>query len=325
MKRKTITYAISFLMAIALISVGFASWIISAPTSVEVEGSITTENVVDARIGLTTKWGKFEEANSEATHKYDATAKKYVYASEGATHKFVADADDAAKKSNNVYFGNPTASFEETDWLTNDVKEDKENLVVYLQVELSNVIQRNDQDEVTSKLNSTGITFEIEEKVETGQAAKYAPVAANSFVKVIETDGVYSAEKTTNLVKGLNDLTMPTIHLVSNTVGEETKYYLSLDATYDTLDIEVNEDPEVNEGKTAIVVAIQFEWGTAFDGKNPYEYYNQFKPEKYIDLNENSKQDEDESIADIAITNITSLHGLNDAKFKLTIKGQCSQ
>ncbi len=51
MKRKTLTIAISFFALIAIVSVGFASWVISRPeTSIDGNGTITVESVDSSSI-----------------------------------------------------------------------------------------------------------------------------------------------------------------------------------------------------------------------------------------------------------------------------------
>lgn len=50
MKRKTMTLVLCLLAALALVSVGFASWVISAEAKHTVEGSITVDAVVDKRL-----------------------------------------------------------------------------------------------------------------------------------------------------------------------------------------------------------------------------------------------------------------------------------
>ncbi|MCI5939472.1 MAG: hypothetical protein MRZ17_06115 [Acholeplasmataceae bacterium] len=53
MKRKTMTLVLCLLAALALVSVGFASWVISAGTSAEASGDITVETVTDKRLVAT--------------------------------------------------------------------------------------------------------------------------------------------------------------------------------------------------------------------------------------------------------------------------------
>ena len=47
MKRKTLTLTLSILACLALIGVGFASWIISADAIKEAEGNIIVDTVTD--------------------------------------------------------------------------------------------------------------------------------------------------------------------------------------------------------------------------------------------------------------------------------------
>lgn len=53
MKRKTMTLVLCLLAALALVSVGFASWVISAGTSAETSGDIVVETVTDKRLVAT--------------------------------------------------------------------------------------------------------------------------------------------------------------------------------------------------------------------------------------------------------------------------------
>lgn len=56
MKRKTLTLTLVLLSCFALIGVGFASWIISADTTKEVEGNISVDTVTDNRLTVETAW-----------------------------------------------------------------------------------------------------------------------------------------------------------------------------------------------------------------------------------------------------------------------------
>lgn len=56
MKRKTLTLTLVLLSCLALIGVGFASWIISANTTKEVEGNISVDTVTDNRLTVDTEW-----------------------------------------------------------------------------------------------------------------------------------------------------------------------------------------------------------------------------------------------------------------------------
>lgn len=56
MKRKTLTLTLSILACLALIGVGFASWVISAGKSTTATGNIVVDDVSDKRISLSCKW-----------------------------------------------------------------------------------------------------------------------------------------------------------------------------------------------------------------------------------------------------------------------------
>lgn len=56
MKRKTLTLTLSILACLALIGVGFASWIISAKTSTKAEGSFIVDTVSDKSYTVTGDW-----------------------------------------------------------------------------------------------------------------------------------------------------------------------------------------------------------------------------------------------------------------------------
>lgn len=66
MKRKTLTLAISVFALLAIISVGFASWVITRPLEAEpVAGSIQVDEVTDLKISIETKW--VDEKGADAT------------------------------------------------------------------------------------------------------------------------------------------------------------------------------------------------------------------------------------------------------------------
>lgn len=101
MKRKTMTLVLCLLAALALVSVGFASWVISAGDSKKADGNITVDTVEDKRLKIDVAWV------DGSTIKYGAPTNKEL---EGTT------------------ITNP--------WLTND-SDDKSVLTVSLKVTLS--------------------------------------------------------------------------------------------------------------------------------------------------------------------------------------------
>ncbi len=95
MKRKTLTLTLSILACLALIGVGFASWIISAEAKKEATGNIIVDTVAD---------------------------KTYVVSGEWLGNK------------SSIIFGAPATMNESNPWLTNDSKGKTENLTVTYQL-----------------------------------------------------------------------------------------------------------------------------------------------------------------------------------------------
>lgn len=95
MKRKTLTLTLSILACLALIGVGFASWIISANTSTKAEGSFIVDTVTDKTYNVEGAW-----LNSQSK----------------------------------ITFGAPATMNAEDPWLTNNSKGKTENLTVTYQL-----------------------------------------------------------------------------------------------------------------------------------------------------------------------------------------------
>lgn len=95
MKRKTLTLTLSILACLALIGVGFASWIISAEAKKEATGNIIVDTVAD---------------------------KTYVVSGEWLENK------------SSIIFGAPATMNESNPWLTNDSEGKTENLTVTYQL-----------------------------------------------------------------------------------------------------------------------------------------------------------------------------------------------
>lgn len=95
MKRKTLTLTLSILACLALIGVGFASWIISAEAKKEATGNIIVDTVAD---------------------------KTYVVSGEWLGNK------------SSIIFGAPATMNESNPWLTNDSEGKTENLTVTYQL-----------------------------------------------------------------------------------------------------------------------------------------------------------------------------------------------
>lgn len=60
-KRKSIILAVSILGSVAIVSTGFAAWVISAPATANAEGNVSVDTVEDKRYSLEVSWA--ENAN----------------------------------------------------------------------------------------------------------------------------------------------------------------------------------------------------------------------------------------------------------------------
>lgn len=100
MKRKTLTLTLSILACLALIGVGFASWIISANTSTKAEGSFIVDTVTDKTYKVEGAW-----LNSQSK----------------------------------ITFGAPDTMDAEDPWLTNNSEGKTENLTVTYQLTVTYV------------------------------------------------------------------------------------------------------------------------------------------------------------------------------------------
>ena len=133
MKRKTLTLTLSILACLALIGVGFASWIISAGTSATDQGSFIVDTVTDNRLVATGRWITITKDSGENE---------------------VVTSDDNSKK---VSFGAP-AKMENTEaWLTNNKNGTVEKLTVVYEL---TVKTKGDSTAVTG-LTSTEITSSL--------------------------------------------------------------------------------------------------------------------------------------------------------------------
>ena len=101
MKRKTLTIAICFLALISIVSIGFASWVISRPTTEQsAVGSITAEEVSVSGYGITLEWVKWDQtSNAYVTDTPIIHFGKPVTADESITNPWLTNSSDALIES----------------------------------------------------------------------------------------------------------------------------------------------------------------------------------------------------------------------------------
>lgn len=233
MKRKGIILASAILGSVAVVSTGFAAWVISSPTTTTETGNIQVETVTDNRTS-------FEVAFADG--------------------------------NKSVKFAAPETMDNDRAWLTNDSTKDKEDLTA---------------------------SFDV--------TVKKANAAASGKVKVTLEIGTISAGDNPAFTNELPNI----LEGNKNALGDDGKENASL--TYFTLPEGFKKDAtgaytmEVtldSNGKATIPAV--FDWGTAFGGDNPYEYYN--------------KKTYSDDLGNAALTNLGALNKLIGGKtFKFTI------
>lgn len=239
MKRKTLTIAISIFALIAIVSVGFASWIISRPTLNEnIEGNITVESVTLSSTNV------IESFSITSTNKSLHLGKPESI-----------DLDDQNKylAADDMWFSYDTGST--TDESTNETKPNTqvENLEVTIKLVLSEALNTS-KDTLTLKLE-VGKLVEIVENEAKNNVYQTGNVEFNSAVSnnyigtlTIEGDNISQA--------------MDGDKLIANTWNVSDS----------------KQDGEGDNAVHYVEFKVKISWGSIFsDGKtnlNPYYYYN---------------------------------------------------
>lgn len=140
MKRKTLTLTLSILACLALIGVGFASWIISANTSTTAQGSFIVDTVTDNRLEATGRWITITKDSGE--------------------NEVVTSDDNSAK----VSFGAPATMDKTNAWLTNDKKGTTEKLTVVYELTVKTkggeFVSNLSGDEITGTVSCSDETYD---------------------------------------------------------------------------------------------------------------------------------------------------------------------
>ena len=140
MKRKTLTLTLSILACLALIGVGFASWIISANTSTTAQGSFIVDTVTDNRLEATGRWITITKDSGE--------------------NEVVTSDDNSAK----VSFGAPATMDKTNAWLTNDKKGTTEKLTVVYKLTVKTkggeFVSNLSGDEITGTVSCSDETYD---------------------------------------------------------------------------------------------------------------------------------------------------------------------
>lgn len=165
MKRKTLTLAISVFALLAIISVGFASWVITRPVDEKVAtGQIQVDDVTDLNITLSYEWVDDEHGTNVLE-----SAPKIVFGSKGSA---------------------------ENNWLAN---ENSENLVAYLKVNITaSKLEALGTKNIVAKFNVIGDLSRYNDLKQKGyidgnaDGSNLATIKSSDFT---QSNNVYTVEK----------------------------------------------------------------------------------------------------------------------------------
>ena len=200
MKRKTLTLTLSILACLALIGVGFASWIISANTSAEpAKGNIIVDTVAD---------------------------KTYVVSGEWLENK------------SSIIFGAPATMNASDPWLTNDSKGKTENLTVTYQLTVKygdNTPATGIKDKITTR-----VTAPESEKYTAAVNGKLIIAPTNAtVVEAPEGNGKYNITVTYQWGEHFGKVNPYTYYNLKNATdklnGSETTYMQDAKTSLETL------------------------------------------------------------------------------------------
>lgn len=214
-RSKMIAASIAILSSAAVVSTGFAAWVISGGDSETATGTITADTVINSYHTIKTA--------DEGGIKFDR----------------------------NIIFGGPatidssvTLSYS---WLSNNaVTEEKENLVAKASFTVENV--QNDEDALAKLIDLTACKF-------------------------VDVDNKYAAAKNNGENEVLGALP---------SWGKEIKEYSETNVKTPGIYLQKG---TLNGTNLPITVYVAFGWGSYFNNKNPYYFYNQ-KPKTSENLSE---------------------------------------
>ncbi len=210
---KGATIAICSIATVALVSVGFATWVIAGSSTISSTGNIQVDVVTDSSYPVILKG--WEEDKSD------------------------------------IVFGTPTSedatSMSHASWLSIENNDKDENLSVTLNFDVCNVKEGDDLSEILS--------------------VDFAADLSNSSYSSSSYDQITSVAK--NYVSGLPTEEAGTLYL-SYQAGGSADEYTGIEESNSV------SDSDLQTGSDGSYVSCQataeFSWGSAFGGKNPYEY-----------------------------------------------------
>lgn len=251
MKKKFLLPILSVCMVVALVSVGFAAWLITGNHTEEAQGQFVT---------------------------YDVSNQYF---------KVTVTPTGTGANENKIVFGKPTASTttQTTDWFKFDDDVGVQSLSVTFTITID-----ADVDFVDSTFTPATVLSTNKIKLKLTETPK-TPAASTTYNKF-------------DTAKGANYVTAPTftVNSTSKTADGST-----MTSGY-TIELQANDFTIQTDKNATATVTVTFAWGSAFNGKNPYEYYN--------DLNGGANgANEELTNRAVAQAAMEALHGLNNTTY----------
>ena len=242
MKKRKLTLLISIFAVLAMISVGFAAWVITNNAEAEDQGNVRVDVVDDKRLGIT------------AEIKNDA------------------DVVFGAKEKNSAVQYN---------WLKYEDTNLNENLTIYVKLTVDNYSYLESSTAISITVSEVeGQTLYADALADNYVGA--LPTLNLSKAELINYAVKPYQERLNAKQSDLNQKTAEYDRVVADpTLGESSEEARNLSATIATLNSEITELNEtIQEIKTEKAsrleceIPVVFTWGTAFGGKNPIDFYN---------------------------------------------------
>lgn len=260
MKKRKLTLLISIFAVLAMISVGFAAWVITNNAEASDEGNVRVDVVEDKRLGITA----------------------------------------AIKDDEEVIFGaKQKAAAVEYNWLKNEDTGLNENLTIYVVLTVDNYSYLQSSEAI--KITVT----EIE-----GQTL-YADALAKNYVAALPEISLSKAQLIAYAVDPyeaqLNSKQSQYDNYVADPLfGAESDEAKALLSEIEALQATIEEIENEEAARLECEIPVKWSWGTAFNGKNPIDYYNGFE---YTN-----------ELGDAAFAALEELQNLDEAKYVLKVQ-----
>lgn len=248
--KKKIVYATMLMSTIALLSTGFAAWIINVDSIETKDGTIAVDTVSNvSRIIGDFKWEGYSDTGSH-TRLTDADGAAYSY----SMPRF--DGENPVI-CYGVSYDNATADgdFYNTGTSDKDSYNLFENLILSATFTVTNVSSADPFDKSVFDIVKLDLADETEGN------SNFAEAQTKNYISATpEVDGDWSAFK-----KG-------------DTSKENSEYGIKLE--------KVNNDESMSVNDSKFKITIKFGWGSAFDYLNPYDYYETHKADSGFSYND---------------------------------------